>query len=594
MIIRDDAMNLAHASRRNDCPSTGTNRNGNAKTASRNRLRSPCTALTLIAGAVAWAAGSTASAADLTPLVTPAKRVVDLVISRLPSGSLDVPRGPAASVLPAMPSGEPPVTSPTPPQAAQPSMPRTEHPPPVSVAASPISPAGTDAANGIQPHAPGTEPPNPETSGTTHIASLSGDMLALKDSTTVLATRLDTADKTLATLSTGVAANHEEIANLATNNAANISALHASLSTGVGALTNALHTLNASSNTRGKEVDIRLGKLTDELDATRSDVGSLSTSTASGMRALATDIGKLNAGAAALATRLDEADNHVATRVSTLSTSLSTGIGTLTDGMKATRGDVDSLSISTASGMRALATDIGKLNAGAAALATRLDESGRDLVALSTGTHRNLTSLSTGMSDIADQLSQLATSVGEQNERVARTSGLATDLNGTGADRPAVTPGSNSAAIGARSRDEGRADVVSIGSASRQRQLVNVAPGTQATDAVNLGQLGEVRSTLSTALAQQQRQIGSLGTQLQQTDRMARQGIAAVGAMASIPELDRDANFGVGLGTATFLGQKAMALALRARVSDNLKLSINGGVAGAQRVLGTGVMYQWK
>ncbi|PAJ76616.1 hypothetical protein CJO71_33535 [Burkholderia ubonensis] len=167
-------------------------------------------------------------------------------------------------------------------------------------------------------------------------------------------------------------------------------------------------------------------------------------------------------------------------------------------------------------------------------------------------------------------------------------------MNGTGTDRPTVTAGSNSVAIGANSTDGGRSNVVSVGNDTQQRQIVNVAPGTQGTDAVNVNQLNAVSSTMSTALSGQQAQINNLGSQLQQTDQMAKQGIAAVGAMASIPQLDRDANFGMGVGASTFLGQKAMAVNMQARITENLKASINGGFSGSQRVIGAGMLYQWK
>ncbi|HGL4257454.1 YadA-like family protein [Burkholderia dolosa] len=174
------------------------------------------------------------------------------------------------------------------------------------------------------------------------------------------------------------------------------------------------------------------------------------------------------------------------------------------------------------------------------------------------------------------------------------SNGIAADMNGIGSDKPTVTAGSNSVAIGANSTDGGRQNVVSVGSDTQQRQITNVAPGTQGTDAVNVNQLTQVQTTLSSALSSQQTQINMLGSQLQQTDQMAKQGIAAVGAMASVPQLDRDANFGMGVGTSTFLGQKAMAVNMQARLTENLKASINGGFSGTQKVIGAGMLYQWK
>nr|WP_308117488.1 YadA C-terminal domain-containing protein [Burkholderia vietnamiensis] len=64
--------------------------------------------------------------------------------------------------------------------------------------------------------------------------------------------------------------------------------------------------------------------------------------------------------------------------------------------------------------------------------------------------------------------------------------------------------------------------------------------------------------------------------------------------MASIPHMDRDSSFAMGGGTATFQGRKAMAVGVQARITENLKATVNGGFAGSQRVVGAGMLYQWK
>ncbi|OXI30913.1 hypothetical protein CFB89_26855 [Burkholderia sp. AU16741] len=295
-----------------------------------------------------------------------------------------------------------------------------------------------------------------------------------------------------------------------------------------------------------------------QLNATNQAITSLSTSTASNISSLSTGINSLSTG-------LSTTNSNVAS----LSTSTSTSISSLSTGLSTTNSNVNSLSTSTS-------TSIGSLSTG-----------------LST-TNSNVASLSTGVTSINNQLNQLSTTINNNTARAVNNNGVAADMNGTGNDHPTVTAGSNSVAIGANSTDGGRSNVVSVGSDTQQRQITNVAPGTQGTDAVNVNQLTQVQTTLSTALSGQQAQINSLGSQLQQTDQMAKQGIAAVGAMASIPQLDRDANFGMGVGTSTFLGQKAMAVNMQARITENLKASINGGFSGGQKVIGAGMLYQWK
>ncbi|PEH69655.1 hypothetical protein CRM91_09580 [Burkholderia ambifaria] len=295
-----------------------------------------------------------------------------------------------------------------------------------------------------------------------------------------------------------------------------------------------------------------------QLNATNQAVSSLSTSTASNISSLSTGIGSLSTGL-----------SSTNSSVTSLSTSTSTAISSLSTGLSSTNSNLTSLSTSTSTGIGSLSTGLSTTNS-------------------------TVASLSTGVTNLGDQVSQLSTTINNNTTRSLSNNGVAVDMNGTGNDRPTVTAGTNSVAIGANSNDGGRSNVVSVGSDTQQRQITNVAPGTQGTDAVNVNQLTQVQTTLSTALSGQQTQINSLGSQLQQTDQMAKQGIAAVGAMASIPQLDRDANFGMGVGTSTFLGQKAMAVNMQARITENLKASINGGFSGGQKVIGAGMLYQWK
>ena len=158
----------------------------------------------------------------------------------------------------------------------------------------------------------------------------------------------------------------------------------------------------------------------------------------------------------------------------------------------------------------------------------------------------------------------------------------------------ATSSGTGSVAVGTGSSDGGRSGVLSVGSATSARQVVNVAAGTEGTDAVNVNQLNAVSSALSTSVNNLGNQVSQMQQQIQQTDSMAREGIAATAAMASIPHMDRDANFAMGVGTATFAGQKAMALGMQARITENLKATLNGGFSGSQRVVGAGMLYQWK
>ncbi|SDI39123.1 Head domain of trimeric autotransporter adhesin [Paraburkholderia phenazinium] len=170
----------------------------------------------------------------------------------------------------------------------------------------------------------------------------------------------------------------------------------------------------------------------------------------------------------------------------------------------------------------------------------------------------------------------------------------ATGNGSTAIGAGATSSGAGSTSIGTGSDDGGRSNVLAVGSASSNRQVVNVAAGTEGTDAVNLNQLNAVSTALSTSVNNLSNQVGQMQQQIQQTDSMAREGIAATAAMASIPHMDRDSNFAMGVGTATFLGQKAMAVGMQARITENLKATMNGGFSGSQRVVGAGMLHQWK
>jgi autotransporter adhesin len=315
--------------------------------------------------------------------------------------------------------------------------------------------------------------------------------------------------------------------------------------------------------------------------------------------------------------------------VASLSSSLSSAAGTLSN-------SVASLSTSTAASLSKLSSSIsspilqGSLSTGVSSsngsvsspptsvgsLSTGQSNSGTTLASLSTGTSSNSGSASTGTSPNAGsqppgtsattgslstsvgatgvQMASLSTSAPDNTTRLPTAGGYAGDMSAPGAKAPSVTTGSNSVALGQGSTDGGRSNVVSVGSATQQRQITHVAPGTEGTDAVNLNQLNAVSTSMSQALAGQQNQLDGLGTQVRRTADMARRGIAAVGAMASIPQLDANSNFGMGLGTASFAGQKAIAVNMQARISDNLKAAVNGGFSGGQAVVGAGMLYQWK
>nr|WP_244143020.1 YadA-like family protein [Burkholderia stagnalis] len=254
--------------------------------------------------------------------------------------------------------------------------------------------------------------------------------------------------------------------------------------------------------------------------------------------------------------------------VNSLSTSTANSIGSLSTGLSSTNNSVASLSTATSQGMSSLSTGLSSTNA-------------------------TVASLSTGVTNISNQLTSLSTTVNNNTTRLSGSQGVAADMNGTGTDSPKVTAGTNSAAIGSGSTDGGRSNVVSVGSDSQQRQITNVAAGTQGTDAVNLNQLNALSTSVSQSVQNQQTQINNLGSALQQTDTMARQGIAAATALTMLPQVEPGKTITVAVGAARFAGQSGMAFGASARLSENGILKLGIGISGSNRTYGAGYGYSW-
>ena len=80
------------------------------------------------------------------------------------------------------------------------------------------------------------------------------------------------------------------------------------------------------------------------------------------------------------------------------------------------------------------------------------------------------------------------------------TPGTAGTDNNVAIGRNAKASGGGSVVLGAGSTDAGLANVVSVGSSSQQRRIINVAAGVANTDAVNVGQLTALGTSLNANL----------------------------------------------------------------------------------------------
>ena len=128
---------------------------------------------------------------------------------------------------------------------------------------------------------------------------------------------------------------------------------------------------------------------------------------------------------------------------------------------------------------------------------------------------------------------------------------------------------------------------VSVGSVGAERQITNVAGGTQATDAVNVRQLQSVQGQLQGQLQQVQAQVGVVS-------RIAYSGIAMAGAMAGMPQVEQGKNFQVGLGVGNYAGYSALAIGFSARVYENVIVKFGASTSsGGRTLVNAGLGYSW-
>ena len=146
-------------------------------------------------------------------------------------------------------------------------------------------------------------------------------------------------------------------------------------------------------------------------------------------------------------------------------------------------------------------------------------------------------------------------------------------------------------ALGANSVAD-RANTVSVGSATNARQITNVAAGTQATDAVNLGQLN---SGISGAKAYTDASYHALRKDMNELDDELSAGIAGAMAMASLPQPHAPGASMTSAGLGNFRGEQALAVGVSHITKDGKWVTKLQGSADSDGDVGVsvGVGYQW-
>jgi autotransporter adhesin len=181
----------------------------------------------------------------------------------------------------------------------------------------------------------------------------------------------------------------------------------------------------------------------------------------------------------------------------------------------------------------------------------------------------------------------------------------------TAASGTAVGQGASVTAEGAVALGQGsvadRANTVSVGSAGNERQITNVAAGTQATDAVNVAQL-DARATQAVADAKaytdmkfdawadsfrayQDELERRFTDQDRRIDRQGAMGAAMLNMATSAAGIRTQNRVGVGIGFQG--GESALSIGYQRALSDRATLTIGGAFSGDEKSVGLGAGFGW-
>jgi trimeric autotransporter adhesin len=203
-------------------------------------------------------------------------------------------------------------------------------------------------------------------------------------------------------------------------------------------------------------------------------------------------------------------------------------------------------------------------------------------VAVSSGTH----SVASGANAVASGANAIASGAGT----------TASGANAVAIGANATASSNNSVALGANSVAD-RANSVSMGTsaAGGQRQVTNVAAGTQGTDAVNVNQM---QQSVATGVKSANGYTDTLRNDVNAGFSLANNHINSVGAMSSAMSMmagsaaaiaDKDNRFAAGTGV--YRNKTAIAVGFQKRFGNNMVLTLGGSTTGEESTGGAGFAF---
>ncbi len=217
-------------------------------------------------------------------------------------------------------------------------------------------------------------------------------------------------------------------------------------------------------------------------------------------------------------------------------------------------------------------------------------------IATASGTH-SVASGANAMASGVNAVASGATSVASGANSVAVGSNAsATANNAVAVGANASATANNAVALGAGSVAD-RANAVSVGTttAGGQRQITNVAAGTDGTDAVNVNQM---QQSVSTGVKSANGYTDALRSDMNSGLSLANNHINSVGAMSSAMAMmagsaaavaDKDNRFAAGTGV--YRNKAAIAVGFQKRFGTNMVITVGGSTTGEESTGGAGFAF---
>ena len=133
---------------------------------------------------------------------------------------------------------------------------------------------------------------------------------------------------------------------------------------------------------------------------------------------------------------------------------------------------------------------------------------------------------------------------------------------------------------------EGVDDAVSVGAKGKERQIKNVAPGTDDSDATTVKQVKEMIEAGGGGadLAPVNRRIDNLDSKVNKIG-------AGAAALAALHPMDTDGKFSMAAGFGNYRDANAMALGVFYRPNDQVMFSMGGSLGNGENLLNVGVSF---